>query len=292
MSTVENPSIEQDAPVAPVTLEELLSQVDDGSRFADGVDSAALADDLSAKAKSLKSSVVTVSTRRKNMAEALASARRSVLRPDGRPDWEGESRTWKALSSVAYESAFADLPKADQQREQNAVRQHVARTYLETAIRAYVAETEDVEGTKVYPDEEAMASEAFLFAVRRQYLEAGLSIPSRYQTPEDKANAGSGGGGPGNGPTHAAEVALKGIEGLNSVVPSMHSKAALKTVSDLVKRVSDPQAGAIENRETVRDDLVRINDLASFAIRAIDGVSTEKDAGEIAGAYWTTTDAQ
>lgn len=290
--SIVTPDAEVEAPAAPITLEDLLQAVDDGSRFAEGVDSSALVEEINAKAKSLKSSVVTVTTRRKNMAEALANARRAVLRPDGRPDWEGDTKTWAALASVAYDSAFADLPKADIVREQNAVRQHIARTYLETAIRSYVAESETTDGDKVYPDEESMSSEPFLFAVRRQYKDAGLAIPPRYQTPEDKAAGAGSGAGPGNGAAHAAEVALKGIEGLNSVVPAMHAKAALKTVSDLVKRVSDPKAGAIEGREIVRDDLVRINDLASFALRALDGVSTEKDADEIAGAYWTASDGQ
>lgn len=280
------------APVVPVTLEEALTSVDDGSRFADGIDKEELAEGILSAAKSLKSGIVSVTTRLKRMAETIASARRNVLRADGMPDWAGTTGTWMALAEVAYNVAFVDLPKVEQERAKNSVRQHLGRTYLEVAIREYVAESKDIEDNLVFPSEESRTTDAFLFAVRRQYVDAGLTVPNRYKTPEDKANEGTGGGGPGNGPKNPKDAAFVGIEGLSSVTPSIHSKAALRTVSDLVQRLTAKDAGAIEDRPTVIEDLERIGSMAYYAVKALKGKTTETDTNEVAGAFWTATDAQ
>lgn len=290
MSTTEvDTPVEETAPAAPETLEDMLLQVEDGSRFTEGTVPDDLATEIMAVAASLKVGIVSVVAKRKEMAKTLADARRHVLRVDGMPDWHGETSTWKALQRFTYDVAFIDLDATDRERERNAVLAHLNRTYLEQAIRDYVAESTDIEGKLVFPDEEDRHTEAFLFACRRQYVESDLAIPNRYKSPEDKAAINSG---PGNGPPVTIEVALKGIDGLNHIIPSLATKASLKSVSDIVKRLTAKDAGAIENREAIKVDLDRISTLAMFALKHLDGRTTEKDANDVADLYWTASDSQ
>lgn len=271
-----------DEPAAPTfdltTAEGIEAAVTDAgdARIAEGSNIVeAVAEALSA-AKQLVRSAKALVTVRKNAAKALTLIRALVL-IEGGPDWAGSTQAYKRLASDLFTEAFSDsgFSKSERDRELNAVKQHVNRTYLELAIRQHVRNVLTLE-------EGAEASDPrFVPAVKAEYVRCGLTVPNAYLTPEER-EAGGGGGGGGGGTGSAKDVLEAAAAGMAQVTPLFAAKSILRYTSDLFARVTDPKDGNVPDRSEVTNTVQRVEIIVATMIKALDGKATEKDMDGLA----------
>jgi hypothetical protein len=284
--TEDVPSTEDDSPEVTVptfdmtTAEGIAAAVEDAgdARLAEGMDIVSALEEARTFAKRLVTQAKSLVTVRKNNAKSNVLIRAMIL-IEGGPDWAGASQAYKRLVSDLYTEAFegSGFTKSERDRELNAVKQHVNRTYLELGIRQYVR-------TMLQLEEGAEATDPrFVPAVKAEYVRCNLTIPNAYLTPEEReASGGGGGGGGGGGTTSAKDVLNNAAEGMAQVTALFASKSILRYVSDLALRVTDPKAGAVEDRPEVTDTVQRVQIVAAYIVKALDGKTTEKDVEGIA----------
>ncbi len=301
MNAVTTPPVADEATeeTAPVTLEDALASVDDGSRLAENVSIEEVAEPMFSAARILKVAVTKATDARKALAASMAAARRSSLLVSGAPDWAGITRTYNAFVEKAYDIAFEGMSKDVRRREINAVKQHLHKTYIELAIREYVAHSVTLNGEPAFDlDEDGEVKpddiERYNALVRLAYIGQGnaaepdVAIPLKYQTPGDKERGSSGGNPAGEGPKDALSAARKGIDGLKSVVPLMVARVLLIGVSSLTMRIAEQ--GAIEERQKVGGYMERIAGLALYAAAVCENDAKAEDAEVAKSLLWTAED--
>lgn len=285
--------IEDETPVEPteVTLDDAFQAIEDGSHLAEGFTKEGLVEAITKAATLVKSAFVRVTNSYKGCAHEIARAYRVTLLPTGQPDWAGDSATSQAILSFSLDKVLAAL-QGDRKRVRQAIMAHLNRTYLDLEIRDYVASMTALDGSKMYPDGPAFLNEdepdAFKLAVRRQYLDAGLAVPSKYQSPEDKQAQQNGGGGPGQGPGSPMTAVRKGIEGLSAITARWAALALLEGLSTFVQRIEAGEAkfGSSDEKKAVGEILYRCANVALYGAKAVDGEVKPHDRDTVLASYF------
>lgn len=283
------------------SLKERLAEIADGSRVTDTDTVLRFAERIVEGGKQALTILANLTDAYKRIAREQAFVRPFILTPEGHPDWAGNTGTYKLVAEESLSEVFGDLSKGDRNKVSAAIRAHVNRTYRELAILAYVAGMEDAEGNPRYPgilDDEgnvnpnAEGYDAFKYAVREQYRNAGLAVPSAYQTPQDRESGGGGGGG-NNGGKDALTVLAAGVSVVTEgrVRDDYAAAALLQGVSAFVLNIANPQRdGGINNREVVGGFLHRIADVALAGAKACDNVLTASDREDMAESLWNESE--
>lgn len=243
---------------------------------------------IEAAAASVVSAVTRVVNARKRAAEFNADIRRYILTDSG-PDWAGATGAYQKLVSDVYTTAFGDrdrFSKAEAEREANAIKQHVNRTYRELAIRRFTRETQENMPAEGEPD-----TPNFLHAVKSEYLRCGLTPPNAYLSPEERAAQGGSGGGPGNDPSSVKDVMEKAAQGVGQVTPKLAASHLLRVASDLVASFTDPKNGSVTDRKDVAEILQRAEIVLGIGVKALDGKATPADLESLTEVSWKTEDA-
>lgn len=239
-------------------------------------------------AKSVVSAVTRVVNARKRAAEFNADIRRYILTDSG-PDWAGTTGAYQKLVTDVYATAFGDrekFSKSEAEREANAIKQHVNRTYREISIRRYVRETFENMPAEGEPD-----SPNFLHAVKGEYVRCNITVPNAYLSPEERAAAGGNGGGPGNDPSSVKDVMDKAAAGIGQVTPVLGAAHVLRVASDIVASFANPQDGAVTDRKKVAGLLQRAEIVLGIGVKILDGKGTPADLESLAEVSWSATDA-
>lgn len=256
-------------------IEAMITEAGD-ARLAEGAEIVEAVAEGRTFAKRLVTTAKSMVTARKNVAKSNVLLRTMFL-IEGGPDWAGSTQAYKALVSSLFTEAFegSGFTKSERDREINAVKQHVNRTYLELAIRQYVRSALSLE-------EGAESSDpAFIPAVKAEYKRCGLTVPNAYLTPEER-EGGGGGGGNGGGGGSAVDVLNSAAAGMAQVTPLFAARSILRYVSDLANRVTDPKDGNVTDRPEVTDTVQRVEIVAAFIVKALDGKIAEADVEQIA----------
>lgn len=279
-SSTEN---EQSAPTAE-------SMITDDSRIVDETRFAAAKEKLLQCAKS----AVAATNRFTNAAKGLAAARveiRSLIITKGEfPDWGALSDQYRVAVSVSENEVLAPLDAASKRRLQDAVRQHVARTYLLRGVVTHIVTNEPN-----FADERAMVESgdiekligdppnALKTRVRQHYRSASLKVPTEYEvgTPAPET--------PDATPENAVTALMSALEGLGKVVPHYATLGILRTTSDVSRVLTSGKTSDVENRPIVVDHLKRIATIALLTAKHLESKSDSADREKLDAAYFDTT---
>lgn len=236
---------------------------------------------------------------RKTLAMVAVDLMRLVELPSGLPDWDGTSGGFKLLFDKQIDSFMEaegtkenKLGKQERKNLLNSIRQHVRRTYLEPAIRAYVWET-NAAVQESMPNGIGKDSDTPLFhtAVKREYVRCDLTVPNRYLSPEEIA-AKRTQGGPGPGPENPAEVIRAAMAGSAQLAPHWAAAEILQATSGLVERITNLKDEPAYNRPATSDFLARVQYLTDFLVRFIDGKAGTPEAEGVLDLVWSDKDAE
>lgn len=229
--------------------------------------------------KSARSKFVSATNAIKSAAEESVNLRSLILLPSGNPDWSAKSDAYRLNMESAVNEVLGSLAPSERRRFLGSMRQHVARTYLDPAIVAWVQA--NVQGMADRDESE----EPFKTQVRRQYESAGLAVPPKWQ----RAGAATSGGGPEAGSPASPAAALdNALGGLSQVTGDHASLALLRAISALHSNLTGKSARFGESGpEHVSQVLTRIAVVAQVTAKRIAGKElTEQEEERLASALY------
>lgn len=285
------------------------------SEVLDGLDDVRVADkegftsalsSLLALGKRLTTEYKRYTNAAKEVAAARVAIRPFMVLPTGFPDWAGQSNGYKAAVEQAEFSLYVSLGPDGKRRLDQAVRQHVRRSYLLPGIVGYVlAHTNGLADeyarwvgdtdNGVTPDQDAILtgpSDALIHEVRKHYNAAGLNLPDG-PFAEKVADVPSGGPGAGDPPSAIAALDV-GLGGLSQIVPDIGVNGLMRATSDVSVRLIEAKGSELKNRPGIVANLQRIAEIASLTAKLVNGDDPEhsdRDEARLVSLYWTKEDA-
>lgn len=278
-----------------VETPDVLAEIGDGSTVTDREALDSLVAQEVAELKKSVSGYRGYTTVAKKVARLRMNMRRLIVASSGHPDWAAGTDAYRLILSSAEAAIWAETTADEKRRVDGAIRQHVARTYLEPEIVDYVLST--VNGMPKVGDLKWTEGDAPVIAgdvpevlkkaVAKEYKAANLTVPPKFGGP---AKGGTGGGTPPGDPENpraAFETAIGALENLAPLLAATDILRALTALSDKVLKDSE-----VSDREAVAAISLRCGVVGHMTAKSLQGKANEKDREALNAARWTKTDQQ
>jgi len=226
-------------------------------------------------------------------ARLRMTLRSLIRRANGHPDWKAESDVYRLTVGKAEEAVWANVTADEKRRVDGAVRQHIARKYLESTIVDYVLRsmgtipglkwTEEKGDTPSYIasfDDKVPEQVKLRTAIAAEYVSSGLTLPLKF----GGTKPGTGGGTTKGDPENPAGDFAAAIAGIDKMAPATAADDLLRAVSALSLKVRKGEK--VQDRETVETTLVRMSVVAHMTAKVLGGKATEKDLETLTAALW------
>jgi hypothetical protein len=247
----------------------------DAFRFTDDAIAAAIVAEIDDETGKLRKALSTTRNAYARLGALMAKYRSVIVRPNGEPDWSGESDRYKSVAGKVLDTLVDGLSADEKRKERPSIQASVAY-HTRKAVRSLIVAGVQADNPDADADTLLKLQEKALGRVERpQQARRSPTVPAS-NSPEDIEAANAAG---------RAKVA-RAIESLAVVSVVVQAEALLRSASTLLAAVISPEATekGIVGREQAAEYVGRAHTVTLGIGKILSGKADEKDIERAKGA--------